>query len=61
MLITTLVVSFLVFCMLDVRCGWAGVVSGLQARAQRGYSSVITTMHGPTNIKYERSVVSPDT
>ena len=30
MLITTLVVSFLVCCMLDVRCGLAGVVSGLQ-------------------------------
>jgi len=30
MLITTLVVSFLVCCMLEVRCGWSGVVSGLQ-------------------------------
>jgi len=33
-LITTLVVSFLVCCMLEVRCGLAGVVSGLQAKAQ---------------------------
>ena len=30
MLITTLVVSFLVCCMLEVRCGYAGVVSVLQ-------------------------------
>ena len=34
MLITTLVVSFLVCCMLEVRCGQAGVVSGLQAKAR---------------------------
>ena len=33
MLITTLVVSFLVCCRLEVRCGYAGVVSGLQASA----------------------------
>jgi len=32
MLITTLVVSFLVCCRLEVRCGWPGVVSGLQPR-----------------------------
>jgi len=31
MLITTLVVSFLVYCRLEVRCGQAGVVSRLQA------------------------------
>jgi len=31
MLITTLVVSFLVCCVLEVRCGLARVVSGLQA------------------------------
>jgi len=30
MLITTLVVSFLVCWMLEVKCGYAGVVSGLQ-------------------------------
>ena len=34
MLITTLVLSFLVCCMLQVRCGQAGVVSGLQAKEQ---------------------------
>ena len=33
MLFTTLVVSFLVCCMLEVRCSWVGVVSGLQAEA----------------------------
>ena len=31
MLITTLAVSFLVCCRLEVRCGYAGVVSGMQA------------------------------
>jgi len=35
MLITTLFVSFLVCCMLEVRCGWAGVVSGLQVSCWR--------------------------
>ena len=34
MLITTLVVSFLVCCRLEVRCGQAGLVSGLQAIAR---------------------------
>jgi len=34
MLIATFVVLFLVCCMLEVRCGWVGVVSGLQAKAQ---------------------------
>jgi len=34
MLITTLVVSFLVCCMLEARCSKAGVVSGLQAQAR---------------------------
>ena len=33
LLITTLVVSFLVCCVLEVRCSYAGVVSGFQARA----------------------------
>ena len=32
--ITTLVVLFLVRCVLDIRCGWVGVVSVLQAEAQ---------------------------
>ena len=35
MLITTLVVSFLVSCMLEVRCGQAGAVSGLQTTGCR--------------------------
>jgi len=34
MFITTLVVSFLVCCMLEVRCGLPSVVSGLQAISQ---------------------------
>jgi len=34
MLITTLVVSFLVCCRLEVRRGYAGIVSGLQAKAR---------------------------
>ena len=34
MLVTTLVVSFLVCCRLEVRCGEVGVVSGLQAKAR---------------------------
>jgi len=38
MLITALVVSFLVCCMLEVRYGQAGVVSGLQAKAQLCFS-----------------------
>jgi len=33
MLITTLVVSFSFCCMLEVKCGLARVVSGLQAKA----------------------------
>jgi len=33
MLITTLVVLFLACCRLEVRCGYAGVVSELQALA----------------------------
>jgi len=31
--ITTMVVLFLVRCVLDFRCGWVGVVSGLQGPA----------------------------
>ena len=33
--ITTLVVLFLVRCVLEIRCGWVGVVSVLQAEAQQ--------------------------
>jgi len=32
--ITTLIVFFLVRCVLEFRCGWVGVVSVLQAEAQ---------------------------
>jgi len=42
MLITTLVVSFLACYMLEVRCGWAGVVSGLQAKARTLYIYIYT-------------------
>jgi len=34
--ITTLVVLFLIRCVLEFRCGWVGVVSVLQAEAQLG-------------------------
>jgi len=34
LLIITLVVSFLVYCRLEVRCSWAGIVSGLQVLAE---------------------------
>ena len=84
--ITTLVVLFLVRCVLAIRCGWFGVVSVLQAEAEIQqnsrkllmmdilmsetlwthkkwnyiagdiklvfYSSTVTTMHGPINIKF---------
>ena len=36
MLITTLVVSIIFCYKLEVRCGYAGVVSGLQAKARFG-------------------------
>jgi len=42
--ITTLVVLFLVRCVLEIRCGWVGVVSVLQALSlQHGYHSNPTT------------------
>jgi len=43
MLITTLVVSFLVCYRLEVRCGLAGVVSGLQAETRAIACSPDTT------------------
>jgi len=55
---TTLVVLFLVRCVLEFRSGWVGVVSVLQAEAQASdinlvfYSSTITMMHGPINIRF---------
>jgi len=39
MLILTLVVLFLVCCMLEVRCGWTGVVSGLSRAPDDGHSN----------------------
>jgi len=37
--ITTLVILFLVRCVLEFRCGWVGVVSLLQAEAQLKHTS----------------------
>jgi hypothetical protein len=45
MLITTLVVSFLVYCRLEVRCGSAGLVFGLHPGH---YSSLTAPSHQPT-------------
>ena len=50
--ITTLVVLFLVRCVLEFRCGWVGVVSVLQASACiwiPHYSSQTTTLHQHTS------------
>ena len=44
MLITTLVVSFLVRCMLEVSCRYAGVVSGLQAKEQLVLQPAVRTL-----------------
>jgi len=44
MLITILVVSFLVYCGLEFRCGSAGVVSGLQDKARALACSPDTTV-----------------
>ena len=41
--ITTLVVLFLVRCVLEFRCGWVGVVSVLQAEAQTSCASACNT------------------
>ena len=51
---------FLVRCVLEFRCGWVGVVSVLQAEEVKiasdimlvFYSSTITTMHGPLNVRF---------
>ena len=51
MLITTLVVSFLVYCMLEVRCGKAGVVSGLQP----GHYSSLTAPNLQHTVNQERN------
>jgi len=39
--ITTLVVLFLVWCVLEFRCGWVGVVSVLQAEAKNNTTNVV--------------------
>jgi len=53
--ITTLVVLFLVRCMLVSRCGWVGVVSVWNKTTCDiklvFYSSAITMMRGPINIR----------
>jgi len=51
MLITTLVVSFLACCRLDVRCGKSGVVPGLQ----HGHHSSITAPHLQHTANQERN------
>jgi len=57
MLITTLLVSFLVCCMLEVRCG---LVSGLQAKARAlacSYCAVIRRR----NIKFVKANINSST
>ena len=60
--ITTLVVLFLVRCVLAFRCGWVGLVSVLQAEASDinlvFYSSTITMMHCPVNIRYKSTYLT---
>ena len=49
MLITTLVVSFLVCCKLEVKHGQAGVVSGLQAKTRQVLQPAARTHNSLTN------------
>jgi len=51
MLITTLDVSFLVRCRLDVRCGYVGIVSGLQP----GHYSSLTAPNLQPTANQERN------
>jgi len=46
--IITLVVFFLVQCVLEFRCGWVGAVSVLQIEAHQKYASVCNTDTAPT-------------
>jgi len=48
--ITTLVVMFLVRCVLEIRCGWVGVVSVLQAEAVASACNTDTTPTQPHRI-----------
>ena len=47
--ITTLVVLFLVWCVLDLQCGWFGVVSVLQAEAACKTDTTPTQPHQNSN------------
>jgi hypothetical protein len=59
LLITTLVVTFLLCCVLEVRCGQAEVVSGLQAKAEQavvlGRHSSLTAPNLQHTAKQERN------
>jgi len=48
--ITTLVVLFLIRCMLEFRCGWVGVVSVLQAASACNTDTTPTQPHRNSNI-----------
>jgi len=49
--ITTLVVLFLVRCVLEFRCGWVGVVSVLQVEACHTDTTSISHTETPTHIE----------
>jgi len=64
--ITTLVVLFLVRCVLEFRCGWVGVVSVLQASAEacntdttpnqpHRYSNIHRTKNNTTNVVIQQN------
>jgi len=53
--ITTLVVLFLVQCVLVFRCGWVGVVSVLQAEAQMCFSLQHGYHSNPTTLKLQHT------
>ena len=62
--ITTLVVLFLVRCVLKFRCGWVGVVSVLQAEASQFYFTsyvlnIFQALIYPSSGACDYSVVSP--
>jgi len=60
MLVTTLVVSFLVCCMLEVTCGYAGVVSGLQAAANQERNDQCGNQHHSREFQM-MGIVVPET
>jgi len=54
--ITTLIVLFLVRCVLELRCGWVGVVSVLQAPTQpHRNSNTHRTKNNTTNMVIEQN------